>query len=85
MAATLVYTATFASAASSSSTLQVGTVQQGVQYADELPKLHKEIKRDVSWFGATNAQLEITIKKACHLTLVVQASQGCAAVHFKYF
>lgn len=59
--------------------MQVGTVQQGIEYADELPKLHKEIKRDVSWVGAVSAQADMTIRKACYLTKVVKASKRCAS------
>jgi hypothetical protein len=58
-------------------TMQAGTVQQGVEYADELPKLHREIKRDVSWVGAVRAQADITICDACLLTRVCKAQQGC--------
>lgn len=51
-----------------------------MQYTDELPKLHKEIKRDVSWVGAIEKRAEITIADACHLMRVVKASQGCVQV-----
>lgn len=57
----------------------MGTVQQGIEYADELPKLHKEIKRDVSWVGAVSAQADMTIRKACYLTKVVKASKRYVA------
>ena len=52
-------------------------MQQGVEYADELPKLHKEIKRDVSWVAAVRAQADLTISDAVRLTRIVKAGQGC--------
>lgn len=57
--------------------VQVGQVEEGVRYTDELPQLHAEVKRDVHWIGAIHAQADLVCKRAVHLTAVVKASQGC--------
>lgn len=56
-------------------------MELGVEYADELPKLHAEIKRDVSWVLAIQAQAAITTREACRLSRIVKASQMCASRH----
>lgn len=61
--------------------VQVGAVQQGVRYTDELPKLHKEIKHDVHWIGSIHAQADRVVKVCVHLTEVVKASKGCELSH----
>ena len=58
--------------------VQVGQVEEGVRYTDELPQLHAEVKRDVHWIGAIHAQADLVCKRAVHLTTVVKASQGYA-------
>lgn len=57
--------------------VQVGAVQQGVRYTDELPKLHKEIKHDVHWIGSIHAQADRVVKVCVRLTDIVRASKGC--------
>lgn len=57
-------------------TVQVGAVQQGVRYTDELPKLHKEIKHDVHWIGSIHAQADRVVKVCVRLTEIVKASKG---------
>jgi hypothetical protein len=57
--------------------VQVGHVEEGVRYADELPQLHAEVKRDVHWIGAIHAQADLVCKRAVHLSAVVKASEGC--------
>jgi hypothetical protein len=56
--------------------VQVGAVQEGVRYTDELPTLHKEIKRDVYWIGAIHAQANRVCKGAVRLTEIVKAAKG---------
>ena len=51
-----------------------------MQYTDELPTLHKEIKRDVHWIGSIHAKADRVVKICVQLTEIVKATKGSAGL-----